>query len=88
MDIGEDSNIVNNSAEEENSNRDENNVVDAGDDNDHSANRNGQLFKRTFKEEQKDDTTKNEIEFGNNDASHARTEAKSSSDDIVVVDLE
>ena len=88
MDNGEDSNIVNDAAAEENSNRDENNGVDAGDDNDHNDNRNGQLFKRTFKEEEKDDATRKKIELGNNDAAQAPTEAKSSSDHIAVVDLE
>ena len=79
---------VNDSAEVENSNRDESNDEAFGDDGCHNGKRNGKLFKRTFKEGKQKDAIENRNEIENNDAVHDQTEAPSSTQDIVVIDLE
>ena len=77
-----------NLAEEENANAAGENNCNAGEDNCYIDNNHSQLFKRRFKEAKKEDTIKSRYEDESNNDAQVETPKPSSSNDIVVVDLE
>ena len=86
IDIDEENSSSSNPSEEENPHREEN--VIAGEDNCNNDNRHSPLFKRSFEEAQKEDTTGSRNEHENNNDVQDEMPSPSSSTDVVVIDLE